>query len=332
MAWLMDGDPALRWHVLRDLQDAPAAQVAAERRRVALEGAGAAILARQEANGTWAGRAWNRDGTSTMHALTLLRDLGLEPSAPEATAAIARVQAHVTWRDSGPDECARNSFFAGEVEPCINGQVAAAGAYFGADVEALIMRLVAEQLADGGWNCEAERGSVRGSFHTTICVLEALLEHERRVGERRDTRAARRRGEEYLLQRGLFRRLSTGEPLQHDRKDRTPSTGAIPFWQRFAFPCWWHYDILRALDYLRRAGHAPDPWCADAVTVLRSQRDASGRWQAQARYAGTLPTGEQPMEGVPSRWLTLKALRVLRWFDGPPHSGAGAPTVASSAR
>src|SRR5690349_18103086 len=216
--WLLDSDPAIRWQVMRDLTGAPADQVAAERARVATEGWGAQLLALQDADGRWGGAAWNRGWDSTMHVLTLLWQMGLDPASDQARRALGLVRDRVTWRGSGPPEADDNPFFAGEVEPCINGQVAAPGAYFGQDVSALVDRLLGEQLADGGWNCDAERGSTRGSFHTTICVLEALLEHELSVGASPAVTAARRRGEAYLLERRLFRRRSTGQPIEHDRK------------------------------------------------------------------------------------------------------------------
>ncbi len=180
--WLLDSDPSIRWQVMRDLTDASADDVAAERARIATEGAGAKLLALQAPDGRWGGAAWNRGGNSTMHVLTLLREMGLDPSCDEARRAVNRVRDGVTWRGCGPPEVDDNPFFAGEVEPCINGQVAAAGAYFGQDVSGIVDRLLGEQLADGGWNCDAPHRSTRSSFNTTICVLEALLEYERARG------------------------------------------------------------------------------------------------------------------------------------------------------
>src|SRR6266566_868776 len=179
--WLLDSDPSVRWQVLRDLTDGRAHQVAAERARVATEGAGARLLALQGADGQWGGAAWNRGWNSTMHVLLLLRDMGLDPASDQARRAVGLVHDRVTWKGCGPQECDGNPFFAGEVEPCINGQVGALGAYFGQDVRGIVDRLLAEQLPDGGWNCEAANGSARSSFNTTICVLEALLEYERAV-------------------------------------------------------------------------------------------------------------------------------------------------------
>ena len=306
--WLLDSDPSIRWQVLRDLADAPADEVRAERARVAREGVGAQLLALQAADGRWGGAAWNHGWNSTMHVLWLLRHLGLDPASAEARRAVGLVRAHVTWQGCGPPECDGNRFFEGEVEPCINGQVAAAGAYFGEDVRGIIDRLLTEQLSDGGWNCEAPNGSTRSSFNTTICVLEALLEHERAGRGTPDVTAARHRGQEYLLERRLFRRRSTGEVIERDRKG-----GAG--WTRFAFPPWWHYDVLRGLEYLRSAGVTSDERAAEAIELVALKRDGNGRWPLETRYPGVMPVELDEGEGRPSRWNTLRALRVLRGFE-----------------
>jgi hypothetical protein len=306
MAWLLDSDPSIRWQVMRDLTDAPANEVMAERARVATEGAGARLLALQAPDGRWGGSAWNRGWDSTMHVLWLLREMGLDPESDEARRAVGLVRERVTWRGCGPQECDANAFFEGEVEPCINGQVGAVGAYFGQDVRGIVERLLGEQLADGGWNCEAASGSTRSSFNTTICVLEALLESERAVGNSAEVTRARLRGQEYLLDRRLFRRKSTGEVIERDRK-----SGAA--WTRFAFPTWWHYDVLRGLEYLRRAGVAPDERVAEAIDLVASKRDDDGRWPLETQYAGRMPVETDDGVGRPSRWNTLRALRVLDW-------------------
>jgi hypothetical protein len=294
--------------VMRDLVGAPAAEVAAERARVAIEGAGAQLLAMQGANGQWGGAAWNRGWNSTMHVLMLLRDMGLDPASDEARIALDLVRDHVTWQ--GDPAFDGNPFFAGEVEPCINGQVGAVGAYFGQDVQGIINRLLAEQLPDGGWNCEASNGSTRSSFNTSICVLEALLEHERAGGGSAQVTEACWRGQEYLLERRLLRRQSTGEVIERDRK----GGGA---WKNFAFPTWWHYDVLRGLDYLRSAGVAPDERAAEAIALVASKRGVDGRWTLETRYPGVMPVQIDDGEGRPSRWNTLRALRVLNWYSAP---------------
>lgn len=306
--WLLDSDPSLRWQVMQDLLAAPAEEVAAERARVADEGFGAQLLALQGEDGAWAGEAWNHGWDSTMHVLTLLHAMGLDPASQPARRAIDRVQERVHWRGwdwegnwNGMDFVG-NPYFAGEVEPCINGQVAASAAYFGQGIERILGRLLKEQLADGGWNCEAENGSTRSSFHTTICVLEALLEYELAAGANPEVSAARRRGEEYLLERGLLRRQSNGEIID-------------PAWMQFAFPSWWHYDVLRGLEYLRKAGLKPDGRIAEAVQLVESKRDAGGRWPLERQHEGAMPVDLGEREGQPSRWNTLRALRVLDWYQ-----------------
>jgi hypothetical protein len=306
--WLLDSDPSISWQVMRDLTDARANEVAAERARVATEGAGARLLALQSPDGRWGGAAWNRGWDSTMHVLWLLREMGLERASDEARRAVRLVRERVTWQGCGPQEAAANPFFAGEVEPCINGQVGAIGAYFGEDVRSIVDRLLAEQLPDGGWNCEAANGSKRSSFNTTICVLEALLEYERAVGGGPAVPEARLRGQEYLLERRLFHRRSTGEVIERDRKG-----GAA--WTRFAFPTWWHYDVLRGLEYLRRADVAPDARVVDAIDLVESKRGDDGRWLLDTQYPGIMPVQTDEGEGRPSRWNTLRALRVLDWYS-----------------
>jgi hypothetical protein len=292
---------------MRDLTGAPEDEVASERARVAIEGAGARLLALQSSDGRWGGAAWNRGWDSTMHVLSLLREMGLDPASDAARRAVGLVRDHVTWKGCGPPEADDNPFFAGEVEPCINGQVAASGAYFGQDVRSIIDRLLGEQLPDGGWNCETPNGSTRSSFNTTICVLEALLEHERASGGSLAVTAARLRGQEYLLKRRLFRRLSTGEVIERDRKSGAALT-------RFAFPTWWHYDVLRGLEYMRRTGVEPEERVAEAIDLVVSKCDEDGRWTLETQHPGRIPVETDECEGRPSRWNTLRALRVLDWY------------------
>jgi hypothetical protein len=305
--WLLDADPAIRWQVMRDLLDAPDEAVAAERARVATDGWGARLLSLQGDDGQWAGGAcfparpgdWRKEGqpwTSTLPTLQLLHDLGVDPGDERVRRAVTGVREHCRWEHAG------QRFFDGEVEPCINGRTVTLAIYFGQNADALVARLLTEQLADGGWNCETENGSVRSSFHTTINVLEGLLAYERATGGSPACAAARRRGEEYLLERKLTRRRSTGEIVN-------------PAWLQFSFPVRWHYDVLRALEYFRATGDAPDPRLGEAIELVRSKRQPDGRWLLENTYRGERHFALEEGDGRPSRWNTLRALRVLRWYE-----------------
>jgi hypothetical protein len=307
--WLLDSDPAIRWQVLRDLVQAPAEVVAAERARVATAGWGARLLALQGEDGQWAGgacfpaRGFDRSAevpgqpwTATLPTLQLLRDFGVDPSSDRVRRAVARVRDNCRWEHAG------QPFFSGEVEPCINGRTVALGTYFDQDVVGVVARLLGEQLEDGGWNCEAERGSIRSSFATTINVLEGLLAHERSTGGSATSIAARRRGEEYLLERLLVRRKSTGEVVNSA-------------WLQFSFPTRWHYDVLRALEYFRSVGDVPDSRLGEAIDLLRSKQQADGTWLLENTHPGQVHFALEDGDGRPSRWNTLRALRVLRWYE-----------------
>lgn len=304
LGWLLDSDPSIRWQVERDLLGSAEAAVAVERSRVALEGWGARLLALQEPDGNWGGVAWVAcNWASTMETLMLLRELGPDPASPEVRQAIDRVRDGSDW---GPDH-GHAPFFEGEVEPCINGRVLACGAYFGAASDRLVDRLLGEQLQDGGWNCEAPP-SERSSFNSTICVLEGLLEYERANGADSAVKKARLRGQEYLLERKLFKSRSTGEVIARDRK----SGGD---WREFSFPTRWRYDVLWGLDYLRRAGVEPDERVAEAVDLVAGKRHRDGWWPLDTIHPGTVHFHMEDGAGEPSRWNTLRALRVLSWFS-----------------
>jgi len=225
----------------------------------------------------------------------LLRAFGLDPASTQARLAVSRVRDRVAWEHDG------EPFFAGEVEPCINGNLVAIGAYFEQDVRPVVDRLLGEQMADGGWNCEQENGSTRGSFHTTIDVLEGLLEYERAAGASAAVRDARLRGHEYLLERRMMRRLSNGEVID-------------PAFKQFSYPTFWHYDVLRGLDYMRAASAPPDERMAEAVRLVESKRDKDGRWPLENPHPGVLHFALDDGVGKPSRWNTLRAMRVLSGF------------------
>jgi len=222
---------------------------------------------------------------------------GLDPASEPARRAIERVRG-LRW-----EEWDNLPYFAGEVEPCINGGILALAAYFGeigAGSDRLVDRLLGEQLEDGGWNCWAPENSRVSSFHSTINVLEGFLEYERTVGPAPAVAAARQRGEEYLLERRLFRSLRTGQVINPD-------------WSQFSFPTRWYYDVLRGLEYLRAALPAPDERCAEAIELVLQKRQPDGRWLLESPHPGDEHFDMDPGAGQPSRWITLRALRVLRW-------------------
>jgi hypothetical protein len=312
--WLLDGDPAIRWQAMRDLLDAPGAEWKAERARVELEGWGARLLALEDEDGQWAGGSfmprefsrelWRQEGqpwTATSYALTQLREFGLDPDSERARAMVRLIGENSRWDHDG------QPYWEGEVEECINGRTVADGAYFGVDVSRIVELLVTQVQPDGGWNCERERDSVRSSFHSTINVLEGLLEFEKATGGTAESRAARRSGEEYLLDRRLFRRLSTGEPADNQ-------------FLALLYPNRWRYDVLRGLDYFRAAsevtGASPDPRLSDAIEHLRARRNAYGTWNLDWNLPGRVWFELDEGEGRPSRWITLRGLRVVKWWEG----------------
>jgi hypothetical protein len=331
--WLLDSDPSIRWQALRDLTDAPADQVTSERARVAEEGWGARLLALRDPDGLWAhgacfpntadlhrqaaevhavppaaesdapadedpderpGQPW----TATYPTLDLLRELGIDPTHPVVRETTALVAVNCLWEEGG------QPFFAGEVEPCINGRTLRLAHYYGhaEHADAIAARLLGEQLDDGGWNCEAERGSTRSSFHSTLSVLVGLLAHEQATGGTEHLHEARRTGEEYLLTRHLMRRLSTGEIVE-------------PSWLDLSFPTQWYYDVLHCLEYFREVGAAPDPRLGEALDVVRGKRQPEGRWLLENTHPGARHFPLEDGDGQPSRWNTLRALRVLRWAE-----------------
>ncbi len=311
--WLLDSDPSVRWQVMRDVLAAPEAEYRAERAKVETGGWGARLLADEDEDGQWAGgaflprgfdfREWEEVGqpfTATTFSLSQLREFGLDPASHQIQRAVELIGANSRWDHAG------QPFWEGEVEECINGRTVADGAYFGVDVSALADRLTGELLDDGGWNCERANGSVRSSFASTINVLEGLLEYERATGGTPASREARESGEEFLLERSLFRRVSTGEPADEQ-------------FLSFIYPSRWRYDVLRALDYFRSAaaltGAAPDPRLGEAVDRVRSRRLADGTWLLDWSEPGRVWFDVDDGPGKPSRWVTLRAMRVLRWWD-----------------
>ena len=313
ITWLRDADPAIRWQVMRDLVGASADEWKAERAKIEAHGWGERLLKLQDNDGQWDGGAfvpanfteqkWRTEGqpwTATCWSMAQLREFGLEPTCACAQRTVRLVGENSRWDHDG------QPYWSGEVEECINGRTVADGAYFGVDVAPIVQRLISERQEDGGWNCERANGSRVSSFDTTISVLEGLLEFERNVGSTPSTREARSSGEDYLLRRHLFRRLRNGQIADAQ-------------YLQFTHPNHWRYDILRALDYFRSvwklSQSKPDPRLAEAIEHVRAKRQSDRRWlmdwEAQGRRWFKFDDGV----GRASRWITLRALCVLIWWD-----------------
>jgi hypothetical protein len=316
ISWLLSGDAAIRWQVLRDLLKRPSREVLNERRKVAHQGWGARLLSLQDDEGTWGRGLYNPKWTSTTYTLLLLRDLGLLPNASEVHRACELLLDEGLRPDGGVN------FGSERSETCITGMILSVVTYFQHADERLgqiTSYLLREQMADGGWNCRRWRGATHSSVHTTINVLEGLHCHDL-LGGRRSTalRRAAANGREFLLQHRLFRSHRTGRVIR-------------PEFTRLSFPPRWHYDILRALDYFRAVGAPRDPRLSEAVGIVRTKVRPDGRWVLENSYSGrSFFNLERP--ALPSRWNTLRALRVLEWWDAArrPDGATRAPSYSGS--
>ena len=316
IAWLLDSDPALRWQVERDLVGEPQEVWEATRLRIATEGFGARLLALQDSDGQWAGGAFfpadfdfhgpeaaegaGQPWTATTWTLNSLREWGLDPAVLRERRTAELLAENSRWEyESLP-------YWSGEVDCCINAWTVANGLWLGTDITSIVGWFLEHRLSDGGWNCEWVEGSTRSSFHSTLNSLKGLLAYDSTTGGTDATHAVRRAGEEYLLQRGLFRRLSTGEPL-------------APWVDRFAYPFRWFYNVLNAAEYFRQVslldGVRPDPRIADAIELIRAARQPDGTWLQAGRHPGRVWFEVDVPVGEPSRWLTLFGTRVLAWWD-----------------
>jgi hypothetical protein len=319
--WLLAGDPAIRWQTLRDLAGAADHIVGRERTKVVRDGWGARLLARQDPRGTWAGGLSSDGGlyspkwTSTTYTMLLLRDFGLPANNRQARKACKLLLDRGLQRDGGI-----NYGWPGRSETCITGMVLSILSYFEQDddrLDTIAEHLLAQQMPDGGWNCRRRFGATHASVHTTISALEGLRFYEmHRGGDMRAVRAAQRRGCEFLMVHRLFRSHRTGEIIK-------------PVFIRFAFPPRWHYDILRALDYFQAVDAPRDPRLAEAIDIVRSGRREDGTWALQHSYKGKTYF-ELERLGAPSRWNTLRALRVLKWWDRGSSTRTPRPSLKSS--
>ncbi len=302
LSWLLAGDPAIRWQVFRDLLDCPAAAVAREQTRVAHEGWGRRLLDRQGPDGRWAG-LYTPKWTSATYTLLLLKALGLPHANRAAKRGATALLDEGLYRDNGINFWQKSIHSS---ETCVTGMVLAITALFArrdVRVENLVQNLLTEQMPDGGWNCRRFLGARHSSVHTTISVLEGLLEYEISGGSQAGrTREARQCAHEFLGAHRLFRSHRTGAVIDARMT-------------RFSFPPQWHYDVLRGLDYLRAAGATKDPRFGEAIEVVKERQAGNGRWRLQNVHPGRYHFALE-QAGEPSRWNTLRALRVLRWWEG----------------
>ena len=307
--WLLDGDPAIRWQTLRDLAGAAESAVERERRKVARDGWGARLLAKQDAEGTWAGGRSSDGGLyapkwiSTTYTMLMLLDFGLPPGSRQARKA-CRLLLDGGQQPDGGINFGIWAKWQRRSETCVTGMVLSILSYFeyeDARLDTIAGHLLEQQMPDGGWNCQRSSGATHSSVHTTISALEGLRLYELHGGrDVRTVRAAQRRGREFLLVHRLFRSHRTGEVIK-------------PEFTRFAFPPRWHYDILRALDYFQAVNAPCDPRLAEAIDIVRGSQGKDGRWRLQHSYRGKTYF-ELERLGGPSRWNTLRALRVLKWW------------------
>lgn len=300
-AWLRAGDPAIRWQVARDLDAAASPVWTAERAQVATSGWGAALLAHRDPEGTWGGGWYTPKWTSTTYTLLLLARMGLPAVGAASDSAVLLLD-----RGVAADGGANFSVTVRQSETCVTGMLLTIAVAFAPDdarIERIVDNLLAEQMADGGWNCQRQRaGATHASMHTTINVLEGLQAYVDAGGGRAAAvGAAAGAGREFLLAHQLYRSHRTGATID-------------PRMTRFSFPPRWHYDVLRGLDHFRAAGAVRNERCRAAVDLVRG-RCVNGRWPLQNTWPGKVFF---PLErgGRPSRWNTLRALRVLRWWQG----------------
>jgi hypothetical protein len=307
--WLLEGDPSIRWQTLRDVVGAPAREIEGERTHVATHGWGARLLAKQSRSGRWAGGRspdvglYTPKWTSTTYTLLLLRDFGLPPRNEQARTGSALLLDRGLQPDGGINFGAAAKRMRGG-ETCITGMVLSLVSYFEIDderVDVVADHLLRKQMPDGGWNCR--RAATHSSVNTTISALEGLRLYEQRRRERAAAaRAAQQRGREFLLEHRLFRSHRTGKVMKSE-------------FTRFAFPPRWHYDVLRALDHFQGVDAPRDPRLEDAIALVHDHRRPDGRWSLEYSYKGEVFFQLEPLKG-PSRWNTLRALRVLKWWDG----------------
>ena len=305
--WLMAGDAAIRWQTMRDLLDMPEQAWERERQQTVTSGWGAQLMAEQEENGRWGGGFYSPKWISSTYTLLTLIDIGIPP-----TNGAARRGAQLVLQEMlGASNDERFQQKLAELDRCIVGMMLRIGVYFGiedARIEAIVANLLAERMPDDAWNCRRHRRPKphHSSFHTTFNVLEGLRQYlESGSGKQQESvLAAEQAALEFMLQHKLFRSNKTGEVINHK-------------FTQFSYPHRWYYDVLRGLSYFARANAPHDPRLQDAMNLLHKRRQKDAFWPVQNRHPGRA-FFQMEKTGGPSRWNTLRALRVLRWWESSP--------------
>ena len=298
--WLLNGDPSIRWQVYRDLLNSDEKKFNRERKKISKEGWGSTLISFQDETGTWAQSLYSRKWISTTYTLLLLQSFGLEPKNIQAQKASKILLDKGFYNDNGINFALSWK----RSETCVTGMILSLICFFNledARIERLLEYLLKEQMNDGGWNCQSFKGATHGSFNTTIIVLEALHEYEKRFPqESQKMIKSQERGREFLLFHKLFRSHRTNKV-------------ADPKFTRLSFPPRWHYDILRALDYFRECKISYDKRMNDAIEIIMKKQNKDGTWNLQQRYSGKTWFDMETV-GQPSRWNTLRALRILKFY------------------
>ncbi len=299
LKWLLEGDISIQYQVQRDLLGSDQKRL---RSRIAKEGWGCEFLSRRLENGHWGKSFYQPKWTSTHYTLLDLKNLGISPAVPEIRQTISMILKEEKGKDGGMNP----SPTIGQSDVCINGMALTYASYFGAkesDLRSIVDFVLSQHMKDGGFNCRLNRsGATHSSMHTTICTLEGFQEYIRNKYKYRvsEIQAAEAEAREFLLQHKLFRSHRTGKVIDDKML-------------MLSYPPRWHYDILRTLDYFQAAGVGYDPRMQEALDVVMIKRLEDGTWPVQARHAGQTHFHMEKV-GKPSRWNTLRALRVLNHF------------------
>lgn len=299
LAWLIEGDVSIQYQVHRDLLgiNKPALQ-----HKIESEGWGLQFLNARKPNGHWGLGFYQPKWTSTHYTLLDLKNLNISPNNKLIKETLQLIFEKEKAKDGGikPIGTTQTS------DVCINGMVLNYACYFNTEenlVRSVVDALLAQKMEDGGFNCQSNRkGATHSSLHTTLSVLEGILEYERNGYTYRldELRKAKLESQEFILIHHLFRSDKTGNIIH-------------PNFLKLYYPCRWYYDILKAMAYFQSANARYDQRMDDAMDLIISKRTKDGSWKLAAAHPGQTHMAME-QAGKPSRWNTLRALRILKHF------------------